>query len=233
MELSQGKTFEKPVPGMYLGTLVDVVDMPKVQTAYGLKDRLRLHWVLSYLNGQLYVGKDGTPVEAVAMFNANMGVKAELPKRLTQILGQAPPVITSTEQLEQLIIGRSNILVLVKSDNPRNPNDPFVNVDGIGPVQPGMFPPPIPPSYVRAKNRPKVVTGPNGQPVATYATPAAAAAAAAPGYAPAAPGAAPAPTWPTTAPAPAGAPPAAPGAPNTVNLGTPAVPAPQGGNRPF
>lgn len=232
MELSQGKKFEKPAPGMYLATLIDLVDMPNVQTAYGLKNRVRLHWVLAQLNGQLYVGKDGTPVEAVAMYNANMGAKAELPKRLTQILGQAPPVITSTEQLEQLVIGRSNILVLIQSDNAKNPNDPYVNVDGIGPIQPGMIPPPIPAGYIRAKNRPKTQTGPNGLPVATYASPQAAQAtqpvyqyapppAAAPVYA--APG--------TAVPAPVAAQPYV--APNSVSLGAPAPPAPQGGPRPF
>lgn len=234
MEVSQGKKFEKPAPGMYLGTLVDIVDMPNVATAYGLKNRVRFHWVLANLSGQLYIGKDGTPVEAVAMWNANMGGRAELPKRLTQILGQAPPVITSTEQLEQLVLGRSNILVLVQSDNAKNPLDPYVNVDGIGPVQPGMYPPPVPQGYVRAKNRPKTVTGPNGQPVATYASPQAAAAAqpaapAQPGY----PYAPPAGVPPAYAPAPTAAP--APGytAPNTVSLEAPAQPAPQGGNRPF
>ena len=171
MELSQGKSFEKPAPAMYLATLIDVVEMPKVQTAYGIKDRIRLHWVLAHLNGQLYLGKDGTPVEAVWMGNANMGGKAELPKRLTQILGQAPPVLQSTEQLEQLIIGRSNILVLVASPNAKNPNEPFVNVDGIGAIQPGMpAPPPIPAGYVRHKFRPKTQAGPNGQSVQTYAT---------------------------------------------------------------
>src|SRR5208282_219144 len=179
MELSQGKSFEKPAPGMYIGTLVDVVEMPKVQTTYGLKDRLRLHWILVHLTGQPYIGKDGSLVEAVWMGNANMGAKAELPKRLTQILGQAPPVITSSEQLEQLIIGRSNVLMLVASPNAQKPNEPFINVDGIGPIGPGMPAAlPIPANYIRNKNRPKTVLGPNGQQVQTYATPQAAQAAA-------------------------------------------------------
>jgi hypothetical protein len=151
--------------------------MPNVQTAYGLKNKVRIHWVLAQLNGQLYIGKDGSQVEAVGIWTANMGGKAELPKRLTQILGQAPPLITSTEQLEQLVIGRSNILVLVQNPNPKDPNDPYINVDGIGPLQAGMTAPPIPVNYVRHKNRPKTQAGPQGTTVATYATPAAAQAA--------------------------------------------------------
>lgn len=178
MQIAQGAKFERPAPGMYLATLVDVVDLPQVQTQYGLKDKLRFHWVLAHLNGQLYLTKEGRPVEATLQLNANMGGKAELPKRLTQILGQAPPVITSTEQLESLTIGRSNILVIVHAPNPKDPTDPYANVDGIGPIQPGLpAAPPIPQGYVRFKNRAKTVAGPNGQPVQTYATPQAAAAA--------------------------------------------------------
>ena len=174
MEISQGRKFEKPAPGMYLGTAVDLVEMPNVQTAYGLKNKVRIHWVLAQLNGQLYIGKDGLPVEAVGIWTANMGGKAELPKRLAQILGQAPPLLTSTEQLEQLVIGRSNILVLVANPNPKDPNDPYINVDGIGPIQAGMQAPAIPANYVRFKNRPKTQSGPQGTPVQTYATPQAA-----------------------------------------------------------
>jgi hypothetical protein len=177
MEVTQGRKFEKPTPGMYLATAVDLVEMPNVQTQYGIKNKVRIHWVLAHLNGQLYIGKDGSPVEAVGIWAANMGGKAELPKRLTQILGQAPPLVTSTEQLEQLVIGRSNILVLVQNPNPKDPNDPYINVDGIGPIQAGMTAPPIPANYVRFKNRPKTQAGPQGTTVATYATPAAAQAA--------------------------------------------------------
>lgn len=217
MQIAQGAKFERPAPGMYLATLVDVVDLPQVQTQYGTKDRLRFHWVLAHLNGQLYIGKDGKPVEATLQLNANMGAKAELPKRLTQILGQAPPVITSTEQLEGLVLGRSNIIVVVHAPNAKDANDPFANVDGIGPIPPGMpAAPPIPQGYVRFKNRANTVAGPNGQPVQTYATPQAAAAAAG---APVA--AAPVATVPTPTNEQIAAFLAAQKA-NTVNLGTPA-----------
>lgn len=221
MQIAQGAKFERPAPGMYLATLVDVVDLPQVQTQYGTKDRLRFHWVLAQLNGQLYIGKDGKPVEATLQLNANMGAKAELPKRLAQILGQAPPVITSTEQLEGLVLGRSNIIVVVHSPNPKDANDPYANVDGIGPIPPGMpAAPPVPQGYVRFKNRAKTVAGPNGQPVQTYASPAAAAAAAQPAVAPAV---APVPTpTPEQIAAFLAAQKAVGAGANTVNLGAPA-----------
>src|SRR5579859_2223317 len=173
MQIAQGAKFERPAPGMYLATLVDVVDLPQVQTQYGTKDRLRFHWVLAHLNGQLYLSKEGgKAIEATLQLNANMGAKAELPKRLTQILGQAPPVITSTEQLEGLVLGRSSIIVVVHAPNPKDVNDPFANVDGIGPIPPGMpAPPPVPQGYVRFKNRAKTVADPTGKLVYTYTPP--------------------------------------------------------------
>lgn len=176
MEISQGKKFEKPDAGMFLGTIIDVVDMPNVQTAYGLKNRVRIQWALSTLQGQPLIQKDGLPLTVVGMWNANLSQKAELTKKLQQILGTfAVPLITSTEQLAQLVLGRSNLLVLVKVQNPKDPNDPYTNVDGIGPIPQGMGPAPgVPVGFVREINRPKTMAGPNGQPVATYAQPPAA-----------------------------------------------------------
>jgi hypothetical protein len=216
MEILQGKKFEKPAPGMYLATLVDVHEKRGVATPYGLKDKVQLYWLISNLyTGQLVLDKDGQPLEAFASYNGTMGKGSELGKKVAAILGQAPPLINSTEQLEQLLIGRQNVLVLVLSENKADANDPFVNVDAIAPIQQGMPPAPqIPPTYVRRKNRVKVQAGPQG-PVATYAQPPAQPVShypVAPGYA------APAPTYaPPAAPAPAAAPYYAP----------PAVPAPQ------
>jgi len=215
MEMSQGKTFERPAAGIYIGTLVDVVDMPNITTQYGIKNKVRLHWILvNPYNGQPVVGKDGQLIEAVGVYNASMAPKAELVKKMTAILGQAPPVITSTEQLDGLLIGRVNVLTLVQNPNDKNPSDPYINVEGITPVQQGMPAPlAIPATYVRAKNRPKTQAGPQG-PVQTYATPQAAQQAAqyqtAPGFAP-----------PTVPGAPAvnlnaGAPAAAPAVPATA-----------------
>lgn len=222
MQITQGKVFEKAAPGMYLGTVIDVVEMPNVPTQYGLKNKVRIHWLLANLNGQLVLGKDGLPIEATGFYNATSGPKSELTKRVAQILyPNASPLVTETQQLAELIIGRSNILVLVQGENPKNPQDPYINVDGIGPIQSGMpSPPAIPANYIRHINRPKTQVGPNGQPVQTYATPAAAQAAI-PTY-PVAPGYAPNPGY-AVAPPPTGAPaPAAPVQTVNLNAGTPA-----------
>ena len=180
MELTQGKKFEKPDAGMFLGTLIDLVEMPNVQTQYGVKNKVRLHWVLAQLNGSLVLDKEGKPMEVVGIYNASVSEKSELTKRVKQILNGPFPLITGadgTEQLAQLLIGRSNVLLLAKVDNPKDPNDPYTNVEGIAPVMPGSTPPAIPTGYIRHKNRPKTQAGPQGQPVQTFAQPPAQAAA--------------------------------------------------------
>lgn len=174
MEVSYGKTFERPAPGMYIATVVDVVDMPNVTTQYGLKNKVRFHWVLATMDGRLVVGKDNQPIEAIAMWNATLAPRSDLGKNLPLILGGPVPVITGadgTEQIAQLSIGRSNFLVLTPSPNIKNPQDPYINVTAIGPVPPGAATPSVPPNYVRHKNRPKTQAGPQGVPVQTYSHP--------------------------------------------------------------
>jgi len=171
MELSQGKKFEKPDAGMFLGTIIDVVEMPNIQTQYGLKNKVRIHWVLGRLDGTPVLDSENKPMTVVGIYNASISEKAELTKRIKQILGGQFPLVTNTEQLAQIIIGRSNILSLVKSENPKNPADPYTNVESIVPLAPGMLAPAIPAGFVRAKDRPKEQAGPQGQPVQTYAQP--------------------------------------------------------------
>ena len=182
MQFSTGKDFTRATPGMYLGIVSDVVEMPNRPTAFGIKNQVRIHWLLFTLStGHLVVDSKGEPVEVVAITNASASPNGSLTtKFVTPILGQVPPPVTSVELLEQLIMGRSNVLILTESPNPKDPSKPFVNVTGIGPIQAGMpAPQGIPTTYVRAKNKPQQTSGPlPGQVTNTYQT--------APGYAPAA-----------------------------------------------
>jgi hypothetical protein len=204
MEIPAGKKFEKPDAGMFLGTVIDLVEMPNVQTQYGVKNKVRIHWVLARLDGTLVVDSEGKPMEVVGIYNASASEKSELTKRVKQILSGPFPLIVGTdgtEQLAKLLIGRSNVLLLAAVENPRDPNDPYINVDGIAPMPEGSRPPAVPTGYIRRKDRPKTQTGPNGQPVQTFASRQAAAAAAAPATpatASAIPAAAPAPAAPPT-----------------------------------
>jgi hypothetical protein len=169
MEISQGKKFEKPDAGMFPGTIIDVVDMPNVPTIYGPKNKVRIMWVLGKLDNTPLLDSEGKPMTVAGFYNATISENSNLTKIVKQVLNGPMPLITSTEQLAQLLIGRSSMLFLVKSDNPKNPQDPYTNVNGAAPLPQGLLAPPIPQGYVREILRPKLVAG-----QATYASPQAA-----------------------------------------------------------
>lgn len=205
MELSTGKNFEVPDSGMFLGTIIDVIDRPNVQTQFGVKDKVLIMWVIGSTTGAPLVDSEGKPFRVVQSYNGTMNEKGSLFGIIKQILGVAPPLINSTEQLSQLLIGRSNQIFLTKEQDAKTPTKYYANVKGLTPLVQGQTPPVAPAGFVRHKDKPQTQAGPQGRPVQTFAQPPAQAA-------PAAPVAA--------APAPA------PTAPVATQAGPPAPPAP-------
>jgi hypothetical protein len=173
MDISQGKVFEKAVGGSYLGTIVDVVDMPNQKSSYGgvTKDvnRVRIQWILGHTNNTQYLDTEGQPMTVVAMPIAGQSPNSKLNKLLTQILNGAPPLIQNTEDLARLLIGRTNELFLVQEPSTKVAGEFYTNVAGVAPLKPGQVAPPIPAGFVRFKDRPKTQAGPQGRPVQTYA----------------------------------------------------------------
>lgn len=172
MELSKGKTFEKAPGGLYFGTIIDVVDMPNVQTQFGPKNKVRILWLLNNTNGTPAMGAavDATgqpkvPEQLTVAFikNASLHEKSELFKMVTMILNAAPPVMNSTEQLAQLLIGRSNQLFLTQTPDTKKQGEFFTNVSGVSPLGAGQVAPAIPTGYVRAKDKPAKTYGQSGQ----------------------------------------------------------------------
>ena len=179
MEIGQGKKFERPQPGNYTGTVIDIIPMPNVSSTFNgvttLVNKIRVIWVLGpAYQGQNALTKEGTPFEQFGTYPAklvNTGTKkSKLYELLEQMLQQAPPLVRNDEELEKLMLGRSNQLFLVAAANPKDPNDPYINVAGVTPLAPGQVAPVAPANYVRVKNRPKVQAGPQG-PVQTYGQP--------------------------------------------------------------
>lgn len=174
MDIGQGKVFYKADAGIYLGTIVDIVEKPNVQTQYGPKNKVMIVWTLTQIDGRPYLNPEGSPFEATAYVTASITEKSTQPlfrnlfKIVAGVLGGQPPLITSSTQLEQILLGRSNGLMLTKEVNPAKQGDFFVNIVGIMPLAPGQVPPATPQGYVRAKNRPKTQAGPQGQSVQTY-----------------------------------------------------------------
>jgi hypothetical protein len=175
MEIKQGKKFYSPVGGPYIGTIIDVVDMPNVTKVFkGVTktiNQVRVLWVLAHLNGAAYLDPEGQPFTVVAFYNAVQTDNSNLTKMLTQVLNAVSPLITSSEQLSQILLGRSNSLYLTQTPDAQRPGEFFVNVAGISPLPAGVTPPQAPAGFVRSKDKPKTQAGPQGRPVQTYSQP--------------------------------------------------------------
>src|SRR6266436_5294866 len=171
MDIGQGKVFERPQGGAFVGTIIDVVDMPKFASKYGPKDKVRVLWVLAHINGAPYLDKEGQPFTIARFYNATQTDNSNLTKALRQILQAQPPLITNTPDLARLLLGRSNQLFLTQEPDQRKANEFVTFVAGISPLPPGVVPPKAPAGFVRYQDKPKTQAGPNGRPVQTYAQP--------------------------------------------------------------
>jgi hypothetical protein len=101
-----------------------------------------------------------------------MHEKSDLYKMVGMVLNAAPPLITKTEELADLLLGRSNVLFITKTAREGKPGEFYANVTGVAPLQPGQVAPKAPEGFTRAKDKPAL-----GQPVqrAAQAAPATAA----------------------------------------------------------
>jgi hypothetical protein len=177
MEITHGKKFEKPQPGNYTGTVIDLVPLENVASTFNgvttYQNKVRIVWVIGpAYPGQVVVTKDGKPFEVIGTYNMKLidkPKKSKLYELLEQMLQAAPPLISNDGELETLVLGRSNQLFLVSNANNSDPTDPFINIAGVTPLAPGQVAPQAPAGFVRFKNRPKTVAGPQGRPVQTYA----------------------------------------------------------------
>src|SRR5271166_2411190 len=171
MNIGQGKVFERPQGGSFLGTIIDVVDMPQQPTKFGPKDKVRILWVLSLINGAPYLDKEGQPFTIAGFYNATLTDNSNLSKALRQILNAQAPLVTNTEDLTRILLGRSNQLFLTQEPDQRKQGEFVTFVAGIAPLPAGVVPPQAPAGFVRAKDKPKTQAGPQGRPVQTYAQP--------------------------------------------------------------
>ena len=169
MELTNSKPFEQPDAGTFIGTLIDFVNMPNVQSSRGHKNKVRLLWALNNLNGTPVLDSEGKPLTVAYIKPASFHEKSDLYKMTAMILNGPPPLLTKTEELEVLLLGRSNVLFLSKVPNETRPGEFYTNVIGATPLSPGMIAPQVPAGFVRAKDKPKTQAGPYGQPVQTFA----------------------------------------------------------------
>lgn len=179
------KPFEKPEGGMYLGTIIDVVDkkVPDVDFKTKaqkldsnnkplMKDQVTFVWTIAYFNGQTAVDSEGRAFQVFETFDAyqNPAKPSKLDQALAQILSAQVPLLTDTAQLEPLLMNRQSQLFIAKTPKQNNPNELTVKVLGHSPLQPGQVGPAAPQGFVRAKNRTQTQAGPqSGQQTQTYA----------------------------------------------------------------
>jgi hypothetical protein len=153
-----GGNYEKPDTNTYVGVIADVVELFGVQTTYGIKNKIRIVWVLDKLDSQ------GKPLRVMRQVNAVLAERSDLYKIVTSILGQAPPARGfDTESL----IGRANQLFVMKE---KTGDKEFANVKGIMPLPTGAVVPKIPADFTRAKDRKPFVPNQPTQTVAASAT---------------------------------------------------------------
>lgn len=152
MILDQGGNYEKPDSNTYVGVIVDIVDLLNIQTTYGVKNKVRIIWLLDKNDST------GKPYRVMRQVNATLTERSDLYKIATQILGQAPPIRGfDTESL----IGRANLLFVQKTKAPNEKE--YANVMGIMPLPAGAAIPKVPADFVRAKDRKPFVPNQPGQ----------------------------------------------------------------------
>jgi hypothetical protein len=140
--IEQG-TYEIPESGMYIGVVVDAVELYNVPTKYGPKNKIRIVWLLDKMNSK------GKPHQVIFQKNASMHEKSDLYKAVRAILGTNPPLKFNTEDL----IGKVNQLMVLQEPDQNNANKTRANVKGISLPPPGAVAPKVPADYIRHKDR--------------------------------------------------------------------------------
>jgi hypothetical protein len=144
MIVEAAKEYEKPDTGIFNGTIIDVIDLGKVQKAYGMKVMIRILWVLDKNDSE------GNPYRVMREVNAVMHPESKLFKTAQGVFGTAPPIPFNSETL----MGRSNKLVIVRTQ-PDAKGRVYANIVGIEPLPQGAVAPTAPLGFVRHKDRPQ------------------------------------------------------------------------------
>ena len=146
------KVYEKPDSGSFVGVIADVVDLGPVGTKFGIKNKVRIVWVLGKPDGTGYANdSEGNPYRVMSSVNATLNEKSDLFKLVRSILGAAPPVPYDVEQL----IGKSNMLFIVKEEDANKKDTWYANVKGIVALPANIPALAIPPAFVRSKDKAK------------------------------------------------------------------------------
>ena len=153
-----GKKFEKPDAGIFIGTIIDVVDLGLVPSKNPKfpdpQVRIRIVWVLDKNDSE------GQPYRIIEQPTAKLSdggnntKKSRLFEICEGVFQTAPPVPFNSENL----IGRSNRLFLAKEGE-------YTNIKGFMPLSTGDVAPKAPANFIRQKDRVKTPAGQTASPV--------------------------------------------------------------------
>jgi hypothetical protein len=140
---SPKKQYELPDEGTALAVLADVIDLGKVETAYGPKERVRFKWFVEQ------TGKDGKPINLIQSFNKSMHEKSTLRKTVKSVLGRDPG---DSFDLETLIGSNARLVIEHNEYEGRT----FANITAVIKPEKGARLLTVPKDFVRfAKNQSK------------------------------------------------------------------------------
>jgi hypothetical protein len=145
--------YENAKAGVYIGVVVDVIDLLNVPTQNGPKNFVRIIWVLDQNDSK------GKPYRVMKQVSASLNEKSNLYKVAKNVFGVPPnPSRFDTESF----MGRANQL-FVTVEKAKNGKD-YSNVEGILPLPNGAVIPAVPGDFVRAKDKKPFTPGAgNGQ----------------------------------------------------------------------
>ena len=138
---SNQKEFEVPDSGEFIGVVADFVDVGPVPTQYGVKNMVRIVWVLDKNDSE------GKPFNAIQQIPASIHEKSNLYKITKSILGTAPQVPFESD----VLIGISRKLFISKQLTTKG--KPFANIVAIMALPAGVLALAIPAGFVRAKDK--------------------------------------------------------------------------------
>jgi hypothetical protein len=139
------KNYETPETGVFLGTIIDVIDVGKKMTPWGEKHKIQIVWVLNALDSQ------GKPFRILREPPISMNEKSKLYETVRDVF--APQVLPPGAFETEWLVGRSNRLY-VRKELPNAKGRVYANIIDISPLQAGDVAPVTPADYVRAHLRP-------------------------------------------------------------------------------
>lgn len=145
-----GKKFERAKAGIYLGTIIDVVELGEVQSKNprfpNPKVRTRIVWVLNANDSEgrplRYMEQPSSVMTPPGKFRASRMYEIS-----SGVLGTVPVPFD-----DEILLHRSNQLVLMQEGE-------YVNLKAILPLPAGQTAPPVPKDFVRDKDKPKDTNG--------------------------------------------------------------------------